>query len=77
MAYKDDVKVQRLIILLLEDMQEATTKELINEATLLGIADCPDKMPSALAELAAKGQIKKAISREKKAIVWSLQEEIK
>ncbi|WP_455463551.1 hypothetical protein [Candidatus Hodarchaeum mangrovi] len=62
----------QLIILLLEDMHEATTKQLIDEATLLGLAECPDKMPSALAELAAKGQIKKTISREKKAIVWSL-----
>ena len=74
MSFKDEEKVIRLIILLLEDMpnNEATTKELIDEATSLGVADCPDRMPSALAELAAKGQIKKHISREKKAIIWSL-----
>ncbi|MHA1975051.1 MAG: hypothetical protein ACTSW1_18820 [Candidatus Hodarchaeales archaeon] len=72
MSFKDEANVQTLVIMLLEDMKEATTKELVEEATTLGIAECPDRLPSALAELASQGKIKKYISKEKKAIVWSL-----
>ena len=56
-------------------MKEATTVELIEEAESLGIAECRDRVPAALAELSSQGLIVKNISKEKKALVWSLPKE--
>ena len=75
MSIKDQEKAQKLIVLLLEDMEEATTVELIEEAETLGIAECRDRVPAALAELSSQGLIVKSISKEKKALVWSLPKE--
>ncbi len=75
MSIKDQEKAQKLIVLLLEDMKEATTVELIEEAETLGIAECRDRVPAALAELSSQGLIVKSISKEKKALVWSLPKE--
>ncbi len=75
MSIKDQEKAQELIVLLLEDMNEATTVELIEEAESLGIAECRDRVPAALAELSSQGLIVKKISKEKKALVWSLPKE--
>ncbi len=74
MSIKDQDKAKTLIIALLEDMIEATTAELIDEAETLGIAECRDRVPAALAELNSQGLIQKTISREKRALIWSLPE---
>ena len=74
MSIKDAAKAKRLILLLLEDMVEATTEELIAEAETLGIAECRDRVPSSIADLYEDKLIKRKLSKEKKAIVWSLSE---
>ncbi len=76
MAFKDTAKAKRLILLLLEDMLEATTEELITEAETLGVAECRDRVPSSIADLYSEGLLKRELSKEKKAIVWSLAENI-
>lgn len=76
LAYKNVQKTKRLILLLLKDMGQATTEELINEADALGIAECRDRVPSAIADLKDDGKINKTLSREKKAIIWSLNESV-
>ncbi|MFX0013999.1 MAG: hypothetical protein ACFFB2_13695 [Promethearchaeota archaeon] len=72
MAMKDQDTANTLIIELLKDLKEATTVELIKEAETLGLPECRDRIPAALAELSSQGIITKTISREKKAIIWSL-----
>lgn len=74
MSLKDQDTTRTLIIELLKDMLEATTVELIKEAETLGLAECVDRIPAALAELNSQGLVKKQISREKKAIIWTLPE---
>jgi hypothetical protein len=74
MSIKDQETTKTLIVELLKDMKEATTLELIKEAETLGIAECADRVPAALAELNSQGLIQKAISRERKAILWTLSE---
>lgn len=74
MSMKDQDKAKTLIIALLDDLKEATTAELIDEAETLGIAECRDRVPAALAELNSQGLIQKIISRERKALIWSLPE---
>jgi len=75
MSMKDQDTTQTLIIELLKDMEPATTLELIKEAETLGMAECRDRIPAALAELNAQGSVIKQISREKKAILWTLPED--
>ena len=75
MSIKDQDTTKTLIIELLKDMKEATTTELIKEAESLGIAECSDRIPAALAELNSQELITKILSREKKAIIWSLSED--
>jgi hypothetical protein len=70
------LKTKRLILLLLYDMGEATTEELIAEAETLGIAECRDRVPSAIADLNAEGNLNKILSKEKRAIVWSLSDKV-
>lgn len=72
MSMKDQDTTNTLIIELLKDMNEATTTELIEEAEMLGMAECRDRIPAALAELNSQGLITKTLSREKKAIIWTL-----
>jgi len=72
---KDQDSTQTLIIELLKDMEKATTLELIREAETLGITECSDRIPAALAELSAQGSVRKQISRERKAIIWTLPED--
>ncbi len=76
MSFKDQTKTKRLILLLLKDMGEATTEELINEAESLGIAECRDRVPSAIADLNGEGMLTKLLSKERKAIVWKLSQNI-
>ena len=72
MSFKDTAKAKRLILLLLEDMLQATTEELITEAETLGIAECRDRVPSSIADLYDEGLVKRELSKEKKAIVTKL-----
>ena len=76
MSFKDTAKGKRLIILLLQDMEKATTEELISEAEILGIAECRDRVPSSLTDIFSDGVVKREISKEKKAIVWRLAKDI-
>jgi hypothetical protein len=76
MAFKDTAKAKRLILLLLEDMLEATTEELITEAETLGVAECRDRVPSSIADLYSEGLLTRVLSKEKKAIIWSLAENV-
>ncbi|MFX0170662.1 MAG: hypothetical protein ACFE9L_01950 [Candidatus Hodarchaeota archaeon] len=69
---KTQETAREFITLLLEDMKEATTAELMEEIEKLGVPECRDRVPSALAELLSQGLIKKSISREKKALIWRL-----
>ena len=57
-------------------MGEATTEELIEETETLGIAECRDRVPSAIADLNAEGKLNKILSKEKRAIVWSLSDKV-
>lgn len=72
MAIKGIRKARMLVFFLLDDIGELTTEELISEIGLLGIDECRDRVPSALADLSEENLINKNLSREKKAIVWSL-----
>ncbi|MFW9903438.1 MAG: hypothetical protein ACFFFH_03835 [Candidatus Thorarchaeota archaeon] len=72
MSMKDQDTTKTLVIELLKDLKEATTVELIREAETLGIAECSDRIPAALAELNSQGLVTKQISRVKKAIIWTL-----
>ncbi len=65
-------KTKRLILLLLHDMGPSTTEELITEAETLGIAECRDRVPGAIADLSGEGKLTRELSKEKKAIVWDL-----
>ena len=76
MSFKDTAKAKRLILLLLEDMLNATTDELIAEAEALGIAECRDRIPSSIADLYEEGLLKRELSKEKKAIIWRLADNI-
>ncbi len=72
MSIKNLEKSMKLIMFLLQDMGKATTEELISEAETLGIAECRDRVPSAIANLNAEGLVNKKLSKKRKAIVWSL-----
>ncbi|MHA2334347.1 MAG: hypothetical protein ACXAEU_20135 [Candidatus Hodarchaeales archaeon] len=61
----------KTVLLLLEDLGPSTTQELITEANTFS-SECADRLPGTLVKLEKEGKIKKKLSREKKAIVWSL-----
>ena len=66
------IRKARMLVFFLLDEKELTTEELIAEIELLGIDECRDRVPSALADLSEENLIDKKLSREKKAIIWSL-----
>lgn len=72
MSFKDTTTAKELVLLLLKDMGEATTEELITEAEFMSMDECRDKVPVAIADLNSEGLLNKKLSKEKKAIVWSL-----
>ena len=76
MSYKDAASAKRLILFLLDDMGEATTEELIKEAETLGVAECRDRVPPSIAALYDEGMLNRKLSKEKKAIVWSLSDKV-
>lgn len=69
-------KTKRLILLLLHDDGPSTTEELITVAESLGVAECRDRLPGALADLNSEGKLIKTLSKEKKAIVWDLSDSV-
>ena len=69
-------KTKQLILLLLNDMGPSSTEELISEAETLGIAECRDRVPGAIADLNSAGMLSKKLSKEKKAIVWGLSDKV-
>ncbi|MHA2239066.1 MAG: hypothetical protein ACXAB2_11950 [Candidatus Hodarchaeales archaeon] len=69
-------KTKRLVLLLLNDNGPSTTEELIAEAETLGIAECRDRLPGALADLNSEGKLTKKLSKEKKAIIWDLDDSV-
>jgi hypothetical protein len=69
-------QTKQLILLLLHDMGPSSTEELIAEAEILGIAECRDRVPGAIADLNGEGMLTKQLSKEKKAIVWDLSDKV-
>jgi hypothetical protein len=57
--------------LILKNLGEATTAEIIEEASKTA-HDCKDRIPGVLVALEDEGKVVKKISKEKKAIVWRL-----
>ncbi len=72
MAIKGLRKARILVLFLLDDIGELTTEQLIAEVGLLGINECQDRVPSALADLCEENLVNKKLSKEKRAIVWRL-----
>ena len=64
----DDMKA---VYLLLEDLGEASTEEVIQEAISVS-SKCKDRVPSILIALEKEKKVLKRISKEKKAIVWKI-----
>ena len=55
----------------LNNLIEATTAEIIEEATKISV-DCRDKIPSSLMSLYREKKVDKRISKERKGIIWFL-----
>jgi hypothetical protein len=62
---------QDLIIAFLSEHGESSTSEIIKNITKDN-NDCADRIPGALVGLREKKQVKRRLSKEKKAVVWSL-----
>lgn len=60
---------EKAILIILEDLGEASTAEVVEEVADLP-NNCKDKAPSILMTLEKYKLISKKISKEKKAIVW-------
>lgn len=75
MSLKTLKKTKHLVLLLLKDMGEATTAEIVHEAAFIS-AECKDRVPAAIAGLNRAGMLNKSISREKKAIIWRISEQV-
>ena len=65
----DDSK--RKILQLLKDIGEASTAEVIDKASNLG-ERCKDLVPVILVVLEKEKKVSRKISKEKKAIIWSV-----
>jgi hypothetical protein len=55
----------------LKDLGEATTAEIIDEATK-DADECKDRAPRTLKEMELENEVTKRFSKEKKGFVWSL-----
>lgn len=62
---------KRTITLLLEELGEATTAEIVEEASRVS-RECKDRIPRTLIALEEEKKVTKRISKERKAIVWTL-----
>ncbi|MHA1909876.1 MAG: DUF4386 family protein [Candidatus Thorarchaeota archaeon] len=68
--FDDDDSMSRVVKILM-DLGEATTTEIITEATKES-DQCRDRVPRTLTALESEGRVTKAFSKEKKGFVWSL-----
>ena len=68
--FDDDDSMSRVIKILME-MGEATTTEIITEATKES-DQCRDRVPRTLTALESEGRVTKSFSKEKRGFVWSL-----
>lgn len=59
------------ISMILEDLGEATTAEIIEESSRVS-AECRDRIPEALRALEEEKKVTKRLSKEKKGYVWTL-----
>ncbi|TFH04447.1 MAG: DUF4386 domain-containing protein, partial [Candidatus Thorarchaeota archaeon] len=59
------------ITIILQKLSEATTKEIIAEASKIS-PECPDRIPGTLLELEQEEKVSKRFSKEKKGYVWTL-----
>ena len=72
MKDKNDLPdTEKAILWIVEDLGEALTSEIIQEASDLP-NNCKDKVPGILISLEKKKFISKKISREKRGIIWSI-----
>jgi len=62
---------KQTVTMILEDLGEATTAEIIDEASQIS-RDCRDRIPGTLVALEKDKKVSKRISKEKSAIVWTL-----
>ena len=62
---------QDLILAFLSENGESSTSEIVKNVTKID-EECADRIPGALVALREKNQIKRRLSKEKKAVVWSL-----
>ncbi|MGY5852095.1 MAG: DUF4386 domain-containing protein [Candidatus Thorarchaeota archaeon] len=67
----DDDDSKSRVIKILEKLGEATTTELITEATKES-TQCKDRVPRTLTALERDGEVTKKFSKEKKGFVWTL-----
>ncbi|MHA1946108.1 MAG: DUF4386 domain-containing protein [Candidatus Hodarchaeales archaeon] len=64
---------KRTITKILEEIGEATTKEIIDEVSRVARSpECKDRIPGTLVALEKDKKVVKRISKERKAIVWKL-----
>jgi len=59
------------VTMILEDLGEATTAEIIAKASHVS-RECKDRIPGTLIALEKDNKVMKRVSKEKKAIVWTL-----
>jgi len=62
------------ITTILNNMGEATTKEITEEAAKISV-ECPDRVPETLRVLEMENRVTKKLSKEKRGYVWSLVDE--
>lgn len=62
---------KKTVTMILEDLGEATTAEIIHKASQVSL-ECKDRVPRTLIALEKEKKVIKRISKEKKAIVWTL-----
>jgi hypothetical protein len=62
---------EELIISILSEIGESSTSEIIKRITKEN-NDCIDRVPGALVALKEKKRVTRRLSKEKKAVLWSL-----
>jgi hypothetical protein len=67
----DDDDSKSRVIRILENLGEATTTEIIAEASKESV-ECKDRVPRTLVTLERNNQVMKRLSKEKKGYVWTL-----
>lgn len=68
---KGKIDSKELVIWTITQLNEATTTEIMEMASKIS-SECKDRLSATLASLLNEGKIQKKLSKEKKAIIWSL-----